>query len=324
MRYECRIRDARAISMGVFFFILLGGADVCRAQFPPQTSRPATRAVEKKPGEFQPGVSIDWDARAVRVRGRVAQTAGPLEFFACFAGKDHESAIRMEAEAEHVFMALGLCGNTPGAPIVWNENTSRYSMPTGDLIDVFVTWSAESDELRRAGAFDWLIDSATEQKPLARPWVFTGSIRAEGDSLAAGRTGAGVAIVDMPDSLLALTRSYASGDNDLWAVANSEAIPASGTPVTVEFRPAAPRSRDISLDFRGTIRIDGQIVSIADAVDAISLMLKLDQKATISVKTGDAMKADYARLEEALKSAGVPVERIQADASRAAEQPNGR
>ena len=33
---------------------------------------------------------------------------GPLEFVACFGGKEHESILRLEARATHIFMAMGL------------------------------------------------------------------------------------------------------------------------------------------------------------------------------------------------------------------------
>lgn len=323
MPSNLRLCDARARYAGVFFLFVIASAAPGSAQFPPPTSRPSAPSPAKGPGEFQPGVSIDWASRTVRVRGRVAQTSGPLEFFACFAGKDHESAVRMDAEAEHVFMALGLCGHTPGAPAIWNESEARYSIPTGDLISVFVTWTGNNATPRRAAAFDWLVDVATEQQPLIRPWVFTGSIRTESGGLAAGQSGAGVAIVDMPDSLLALTRSYASSDNDLWAVANSEVIPPPDTPVVVEFRPAEPHALRISMDFRGTIRVDGQIATMADAVDLISLALRSDQNAISSVEVYEALHADRARLTAALITAGVPSNRVRFDVSPRTSRPSG-
>lgn len=305
------ITSARGwFSAGAFFCAITAFAHPLYAQFPPPASRPAAaQPPEKRDNEFQPGVAIDWQTRSVRVRGRIAQTDGPLEFLACFEGKDHESIIRMLAAAEHVYMALGLCGNTPGSPARWVEDENRYSAPSGDLVDVAVEWMDGSGAVRSADGFDWLVEVATEQRPLSRPWVFTGSVRLDG-GLAAGRSGAGIAIVDMPDSLLALSRSYASVDTELWAVADTEQIPPAGTEVVVVLRPAAPRPLAIAIDFRGDVRVNGRWAMPADAVDQLLLAARLDPDRVFELRSDGALAADRDRFAGLLRSAGVAPSRF--------------
>lgn len=298
-------------SAGVFFCILLLLTAPLPAQFPPPASHPAQPAPsEKRDSEFQPGVTIDWQNRSVRVRGRVVQTAGPLEFLACFEGKDHESIVRMLAAAEHVYMALGLCGNTPGSPARWIEDENRYAAPTGDLVDVHVEWRAADGTARSTDGFDWLVEVATEQRPPSRPWLFTGSIRMEDGGLAAGRSGAGVALVDMPDSLLALSRSYTSSDPELWAVADTSEIPPAGTEVVVVLRPAQPRRTEVSIDFRGDIRINGRWGTPGDAADQLALAAQLDPERVFVIHTDGTLAADRDRFARVLESVGVPLSRI--------------
>lgn len=314
MTSSSTFRDARgAFAVGVVFLFLALATPPSRGQFPPPTSQPNAAPPTKQPGEFQPGVTIDWAEHAVRVRGRIAQSSGPLEFLACFAGKDHESAVRMLAEAEHVYMALGLCGNTPGAPAQWDESAHRYTTPTGDLVDVSLEWTTADGKALRATGFDWLIDVATEQRPIPRPWVFTGSIRPESGGLAAGHSGAGVAIVDMPDSLLALSRSHVSSDADLWAVADPEQVPAPGTEVVVVLRPATALPLDVSIDFRGDLTVNGRAATVADVVDLVSLSLKLDQSTSVVIKCDGAMRADRETLVEALRAGGIDISRCRVE-----------
>jgi len=78
------------------------------AEPPPATSAAPRTTV------LAPGVTIAWQQRAVCVQSHVVLRRGALEFLACFGGKEHESILRLDAEAVPIYMALGLIGVQPG------------------------------------------------------------------------------------------------------------------------------------------------------------------------------------------------------------------
>ena len=254
--------------------------------------------------EFQPGIRIDWPTRTVIVDARIVLRSGPIEFMACFPGKEHESVVRLLASATHVYMAMGLIGLTPGSPPVWNDALSGYDPPRGDLVDLEFEWEADG-ELRRAAALDWVQERAFGRGPIGRPFVFSGSVPLRDGTLAADRSGAGVALVDFPDGLLSLTRSYSSQDAELWAEANAATIPPDVQAVRLLIRPAAARARRMTLDFRGELRVDGRVTRPSDAAD----LIRLDQQLAVGhvqlIGVQGALAADVDELRARLTECGV-------------------
>jgi hypothetical protein len=268
-------------------------------------SRPTTQ-----PGgrvEFQPGVWIDWQKLTVIADGRVVLRHGPLEFLACFAGKEHESIIRLQAPAAHIYMALGLIGLAPGHPSQWDEAAGRYVPADGDLVDLTVEWVQDGVE-RSAPAMSWVRQREYARTPIDRPWVFAGSIRLRDGGLAADRTGSGVALVDIPDSLLSLTFDYSSRNAELWCEVNSPEIPPVGTPVQLVFRAAQPRAWRVELDFRGDIRIDGRVATAPELADLIRIGRKLAPDRVQIIMNRAALLSDVERLRRALRAEGLPAD----------------
>ena len=169
-------------------------------------------------------MTINWTQREVHVDGHIVLRNGPIEYLACLPGKEHESIVLLDASAMHVYMALGLIGLEPGHPPEWQESTGRFKPPTGDLVDIEVEWTDDGTP-RRAAAATWMRELTFGQTPIDRPWVFAGSRPLRDSTLAADHTGDGIAVVDKPDSLLALSRTHADRDAQLWAVANPDTIP---------------------------------------------------------------------------------------------------
>ncbi len=275
---------------------------------PPAQSRPSASAAAN-PGAaaraFQPGVAIDWQAGRVRVDARVVLDEGPLEFFACFAGKEHESVLRMLADPEHVRMALGLAGMEPGAPAEWDEAAQRYRPPGGALIDVSIEWHAASGS-RVAEPHEWLLEAEYAREPPARPWVFAGSYRNQAGRLGSAVTGAGVALVDDPSSLLALPARRSASNAELWAVADADEIPPVDTPVTLVFRSAKPRTHRVRLDAIGRLFVDERLCAIDDAVELVRISLELTPGRVQPIESGSALRADLERIRRALAAGGVP------------------
>jgi hypothetical protein len=262
------------------------------------------------PVAFQPGVWIDWRQHEVQVLARVVLRSGPLEFLACWSGKEHESILRCEAAAVHVYMALGLIGVQPGHPPIWNPQTESYHAPTGDLVEIALQWQADG-QTHTADAYTWLRELEYDRPPIARPWVFAGSQRSAAGALASDTSGIGVALVDFPDSLICLSRRYSSQNAELWVAANTTAIPSVGTPVRMILRPARARAAHVELDFRGDVWLDGQWCALADLADVITLVGRLDAEYRQQIHVRGTLRSDVAHLQETLRGCGVPAEAYQ-------------
>ena len=272
-----------------------------------QTSIPSSQVAARDIRAFQPGVGVDWACRAVYVDGQVVLRAGLLEFLACFAGKEHESIVRLEASATHIYMALGLVGLESGHPPRWDERRGRFGPPTGDLVDVSIEWEIDGDR-RSAAGFQWLRECAYERTPIDRPWVFAGSRRLGDGTLSADRSGEGIAVVDKPNSLLALSRNHVSHDVELWAEAKTAAIPPINTRVRVILRPARAREYDVRVDFRGAAFVDGRFVQPEDLADLINLARRLSVDYVQPIRLEGTLRSDAAGLRRVLLRAEVSPE----------------
>lgn len=253
---------------------------------------------------FAPGVWIAWQTPAVHVATHVVLREGPLEFLACLAGKEHESILRIESSAAHLYQALGLIGLEPGQPPAWNPRTDAFDDPTGSLVSItLVTETAAGRQAADASA--WLRELEYHREPLARPWVFSGSRRLPDGSLSSDRTGVGVALVDFEDSLLSYSRRFPSSYAALWVEANTVAIPSEDTQVWMVLQAARLRPRTMRLDARGVARVDGRYCSWADLADLIQLQWRLDAAYVQTITLEGVLGADRVRLERALRAAGV-------------------
>lgn len=300
-------RPVRAKAI-VALLLSAGSLRVACGREPPQ-SEPVTQRASDALREFQPGVQIDWAARAVRLRGRVVLRDGALEYFACFAGKEHESIVRLDAWPEHVYMALGLVGVLPGRPAEWDEQRQRFVSPAGELVDVAVDWF-EGGAARGCDACDWLLEIEYARVPLPRPWVFAGSQRLPDGRLSAAQTGAGIALVDDPDCLLAMTRPRSSANAELWVRARTEAIPAEGTNVTVVLRAAARRRHTYEIDFRGASSVDGRFASRADLLDLLEIEVRQFQGEPLTILAAGTPACELYALRKLLDASGLGPQKV--------------
>lgn len=255
------------------------------------------------PRDFQPGVAIDWGATEVHVDTHVVLREGPLEFFACFAGKEHESILRFDATATHIYMAMGLVGLNPGRPPVFDPEKNAYRRPEGALIDIAVRWTVQG-KTHETDAYTWMREVEYARCPLSRPWIFAGSIR-RGDTLQADKTGVGVALVDFPDSLIAYSRRFPSRYGALWCEANTDAIPEIGTDVKLILRAARWIERDIRVDARSAVYVDGRFTTEEDLADVLRLQHTQKPQYRQRILLCDALRTDAAWLRRRLLAAGV-------------------
>lgn len=255
------------------------------------------------PVPLAPGVSIDWGQPAVLVDAQVVLLHGPLEFFACGPGKEHESILRLNASATHIYMALGLIGLNPGHPPVWDNAIGDYGRPTGDLLDITCEWE-EGGQSRSADAFEWLREIEFSRRPISRPWVFAGSLRLADGTLAAEKSGAVFAVVDFPESLVGLTGRHSSSNRELWLEAATDRIPPLGTPVRLVLRPARPREYQVEVDFRGEVFVEGRYVTPAHLADLLLLARQIEPGRLQSLNLIGVLRADQERLRRELAAAG--------------------
>jgi hypothetical protein len=125
-------------------------------------------------------------------------------------------------------------------------------------------------------------------------------------TLAADRSGAGVALVSLSDSLLALSGGHSSRDVELWVAANTDAIPPEGTAVRLVLRPARPRPRSVRLDFRGAAFVDGRYVTPEDLADLLWLGRQLEPDSVQTIYVEGTLRSDVTRLEQTLRAGGLP------------------
>ncbi len=273
---------------------------VLAADAPPTTSRPSGRAASKpaRMGQFQPGVRIDWARMRVLVQARVVLREGPLEFFACFPGKQHESILLIEASAESVYRALGLIGIEPGAPARWDPREETWTRASGDLVDVFV----QVDNKTPLPAFSWLKSIEYDTVPVAQPWVFAGSQRTNDGTLAAQLSGAGIALVDFSDSLLSLRGSHSSSDTALWVVVNQPRVPPKDAQVQLVLQAARVVERHFTVDPRGATFVGGRYVPLPTFVELVALQHRLTNE-TVRIENACRIRSVSDRLGQILTDA---------------------
>ena len=317
--------------------MLLAGAMPLFAQAPAArpatatqvTSRPTSRPVGVR--DFATGVRIDWTDKSVAVRGRVTQRDVPLEFLACFPGKEHESIVLLDASATSVYQALGLIGLTPGSPPRWDEADRRYTPPEGDLVDGYFELpepGANDAGTRRVAALSWVREREYRRPARQRPFVFCGSRPGTDGKLSADGSGAGLALVDFSDSLLALRQRFSSENAELWAEADPERIPPVGTPVSVVLQAARVPRPVVGIDFYGETTLDGRLEHPAECIDAIQVWRLSGGKEPVVIRVEAVLESDRRRFARQLLAAGIRDEwiewkRTRPPASSPTSQPGG-
>lgn len=271
-------------SKAAALLLSMAAASFCNAQTPPPpTSSPSTRPATSAstPYRFQKGVVINWQQRQVEVDATVVLREGLLELFACTPNtKEHESILRVHAQAQHIHAALGLIGITPGKPMLWDRDKKKYKPATGDGVDVLVQWTENGQSLTRS-VWEWIRPAEPATKQISpTPWLFAGSYRGEGGEFAADQEGVVVAAVNFSSALLALPESRTDDNAELWLEANPRKIPPLKTSVVLILRPAATR---LELDKAGRILRDGKTILRHDLRKLLREQIAKDAAARVAL-----------------------------------------
>ena len=179
-------------------------------------------------------VWIDQTTGRVVMVGSVCQTNTPLEMFACLKDtKEHEAVVAVDTKAFVVHAGLLAIGANVGNPVKWDPH---YMPAAGSEIEVTVHWKDEKGEIQTARGQDWVLDTKTN-KPMTHPWVFAGSgfwqDEETGEKHYQAEGGDFICVSNFATAMLDLPIESSQANSDLMYIANSEAIPPRGTPVTL-------------------------------------------------------------------------------------------
>lgn len=168
----------------------------------------------------------------------------PLEhLLTCFhAGKDHESVISANFDAQHLHIALLACGLKPGKPasFVNEKRDFDYKPATGDKVRVLVQYQAQ-DRLVTHRAQRW-VKNADSGQELKIDWVFAGSTlwpdeEGKRPPFYGGNEGRVICVSNFINAVLDLPIPSSEMDSDRLFRANAKLIPPRLTPVTVILEP---------------------------------------------------------------------------------------
>jgi hypothetical protein len=181
---------------------------------------------------------IDAKDKQVVMQGEVCLTQGPLEMFAVTKGtKEHEAVVSVNTKAQVIHAALLALGAKSGKTV---EYVPDFKPPSGDKIDIYVFWTDEKGNQRKAKAQDWVRDMKTK-KAMDYPWVFAGSgFYTDEDTkkqFYMAEAGDFICVSNFPDAMLDVPIRSTDANEDLLFEAFTENIPPRGTKVTIVLAP---------------------------------------------------------------------------------------
>lgn len=146
----------RARRSGAWFAALLFGAmPVLLDSHGPRAAAADGEAAPKLvPLTKNGAVLLDAQGRRVLMKGKVVLRQGLLEMLVCKKQtKEHESILSVDAPAFVVHTALLAIGAKPGTGVRYSP---KFQPPSGQKIDVFLTWQDEKGKLNRVPAQQWI------------------------------------------------------------------------------------------------------------------------------------------------------------------------
>lgn len=158
MRSLCHVAVAGTV---LFFagFQLFGGDE---------TKLSVGKSSKLAPLNKQETVLLDADGKRLILKSEVVLTEGLLELLACLKQtKEHEAILSVPCKAREVHAGLLALGAESGTPV---QFTPDFKPPTGQKIEIFLTWTDEHGKRHRDPAQSW-VRHATRRyfiEPLAK------------------------------------------------------------------------------------------------------------------------------------------------------------
>lgn len=209
---------------------------------------PARGQGESKKVAIAKGVELEIDKdgkRRVLIASKVCLRQGQLEqLLTRTRTKEHEAILVGEMDAREVHKALLLTGAEAGSPVQFQP---KFTPPTGTTIKVSLEYQQNGKTVRKP-AQEWIREVKTK-KALATDWIFGGSrlFKDPTDPKAPpyylANDGDVICIANFDTALLDVPFDSTKDNEHLSYEANTDAIPALGTPVTLILEPVLPAKK---------------------------------------------------------------------------------
>jgi hypothetical protein len=246
------MRTQRLIALGAFGIVALGGCAIAAFWLvgsPASLGQDADKKAEtkkvpigSKKGSENIFLEVNGENRRVLVNAYVCLRQGQLEqLLTRKRTKEHEAILAADIDARDLHKALLLAKAEPGSPVQFQP---KFKPPTGTAIKVTLEYQDKGKTVRRP-AGEWIRDVKTK-KTLTTNWVFAGSRlfqdpqnpNAPPEYLA--NSGDVICIANFDTALLDLPFDSTKDNEHLTYEANTDAIPALETAVTVILEPILP------------------------------------------------------------------------------------
>jgi hypothetical protein len=259
---SCSLSDGAAILIGMrtsrflpgaagLLFLGLGmvGCDQHIAAQKRVPSKPgATTAPEPTSKRIQIGKNVFVEVRGkkkrVLINAYVCQQRAMLEqLLTRKMTKEHEAVLAADADARLIHAALLLAGAEPGHPVQYQP----YKPASGTVIKVYVQYKDKAGKVHTLPAQKWVRHIKTK-KDLEYDWVFAGSrLDPPPDPklppFYEANNGDVICVSNFDTAMLDLPIASSKDNDQLEFEANSDRIPALGTPVTVILEPVLPAKK---------------------------------------------------------------------------------
>jgi hypothetical protein len=157
--------------------------------------------------------------------------------------KEHEAVLAADADARFIHAALIAAGAQPGHPVQYQP----YKPASGTVIKVYLQYKDKAGKLHTLPAQKWVRHIKTK-KDLEYDWVFAGSrLDPPPDNTLPphyeANIGDVICVSNFDTAMLDLPVVSSKDNDELEFEANSDRVPALGTPVTVILEPVLPAKK---------------------------------------------------------------------------------
>jgi hypothetical protein len=128
----------------------------------PPTAAPAKSDADANPQEPVPlnpqgTVLLDKANKKLILKTEVCLREGALEFLVTVKGtKEHEAILAIDTKAYVIHTGLLALGAKPGKPAFYGDRPEDHRPPTGQRIDLFLSWTGADGKPQRVPAQEWV------------------------------------------------------------------------------------------------------------------------------------------------------------------------
>lgn len=202
-------------------------------EFPKLDPKNTVTALNPEKTIFAELAGAEGKKKSVRV-GLVCEVClreGALEVFLCKKGtKEHESIVRLDADAKFIHLALKLAGGEPGTPTQFIDPKTeepKWKAATGSKVNVLVHYTRDGKTFTHP-AQEWIWDHK-KKAAIPHDWVFAGSIIIKdpdnGREFYGANSGDIISISNFPYSLLEMPVEISKDDAQLTYEVKTDRVP---------------------------------------------------------------------------------------------------